>query len=272
VWRPQRPSNHLASWPQPPGPHATESGAQCHGSFSRKPKGDSPCACPPFAICRNFDEGQGWRVHDISGRGHDLTAAETPRWEVVRWLSVCGNGGLGAGGGSSAVALLLCRFGCLAHRDGGLACPARQQGRVCDRQPSSCRALPPLFSERFPAGPAVSYQACSPSCRPQACWKGWRSVTTAIPAAATDALQSARWASSGSTTVAVQGIPACAAAASKACPALAAIACPGNRQQSLPSRVLSVPYAAPHTCRLSPAGAAPRPALLCAPTAAALGP
>ncbi|PRW20453.1 concanavalin A-like lectin glucanase [Chlorella sorokiniana] len=25
-------------------------------------------------------------------KGHDLRAAETPRWEVVRWLSVCGNG------------------------------------------------------------------------------------------------------------------------------------------------------------------------------------
>lgn len=94
--------------------------------------------------CRNFDEGEGWTVHDITGKvgalscsrllisrqslgeagasgsglngavrcspvltdgcdlaavppallpqGHDLHAAETPRWEVVRWLSVCGNG------------------------------------------------------------------------------------------------------------------------------------------------------------------------------------
>ena len=49
-----------------------------------------PPALPP---CRNFDEGQGWRVHDVTGRGHDLLAAENPRWEVVRWLSVCGNGG-----------------------------------------------------------------------------------------------------------------------------------------------------------------------------------
>jgi hypothetical protein len=49
--------------------------------------------CPPLpSPCRNFDEGQGWRVHDVAGRGHDLLAAENPRWEVVRWLSVCGNG------------------------------------------------------------------------------------------------------------------------------------------------------------------------------------
>lgn len=31
-------------------------------------------------------------MHDITGRGNNLVAAETPRWEVVRWLSVCGNG------------------------------------------------------------------------------------------------------------------------------------------------------------------------------------
>ncbi|KAI3430330.1 hypothetical protein D9Q98_004925 [Chlorella vulgaris] len=40
----------------------------------------------------NFDKGAGWTVHDITGHGHHLTAAENPRWEVVHWLSVCGNG------------------------------------------------------------------------------------------------------------------------------------------------------------------------------------
>lgn len=40
----------------------------------------------------NFDEGEGYLIHDVTGRGHDLLATEPTRWEVVRWLSVCGNG------------------------------------------------------------------------------------------------------------------------------------------------------------------------------------
>lgn len=102
---------------------------------------------PDLVAYWNFDEGEGWTVHDITGKvrsctsalstscmhgafsceahgvrphrgnlcaalrsccvlhlwnapnpcpmqGHDLRAVETPRWEVVRWLSVCGNGAL----------------------------------------------------------------------------------------------------------------------------------------------------------------------------------
>lgn len=102
---------------------------------------------PDLVAYWNFDEGEGWTVHDITGKvrsctlavstsckhgafsceasgvrphrcgalhaccmlhlwnaplpcpmqGHDLRAAETPRWEVVRWLSVCGNGERRAG-------------------------------------------------------------------------------------------------------------------------------------------------------------------------------
>ncbi|KAL4421057.1 hypothetical protein ABPG77_001352 [Micractinium sp. CCAP 211/92] len=47
---------------------------------------------PDLVAYWNFDEGKGWRVHDVTGHGHDLFAAEEPRWEVVRHLAACGNG------------------------------------------------------------------------------------------------------------------------------------------------------------------------------------
>lgn len=40
----------------------------------------------------NFDEGQGYSVNDITGKGHTLLATQPTRWEVVRWLAACGNG------------------------------------------------------------------------------------------------------------------------------------------------------------------------------------
>lgn len=40
----------------------------------------------------NFDEGQGYKAKDVTGRGHDLYISREPVWEVVRWFAVCGNG------------------------------------------------------------------------------------------------------------------------------------------------------------------------------------
>lgn len=93
VYRPVLP---CVCHPFPPPVHATSvsspAAAQPRDPASLHPS--SRRCLPPVSI-RNFDEGRGWRVRDITGRGHDLIAAETPRWEVVRWLSVCGNGGRG---------------------------------------------------------------------------------------------------------------------------------------------------------------------------------
>ncbi|KAL4422517.1 hypothetical protein ABPG75_008714 [Micractinium tetrahymenae] len=47
---------------------------------------------PDLVAYWNFDEGKGWRVHDVTGHGHDLIATQEPRWEVVRHLAACGNG------------------------------------------------------------------------------------------------------------------------------------------------------------------------------------
>ena len=40
----------------------------------------------------NFDEGAGYRIHDLTGRGNDLIVTQRPVWEVVEYFSVCGNG------------------------------------------------------------------------------------------------------------------------------------------------------------------------------------
>jgi cysteine-rich repeat protein len=40
----------------------------------------------------NFDEGAGYRVTDLTGRGNDLIITQKPVWEVVEYFSVCGNG------------------------------------------------------------------------------------------------------------------------------------------------------------------------------------
>ena len=40
----------------------------------------------------NFDEGAGYKIHDLTGRGNDLVVTHRPVWEVVEYFSVCGNG------------------------------------------------------------------------------------------------------------------------------------------------------------------------------------
>ncbi len=40
----------------------------------------------------NFDEGAGYKINDLTGRGNDLIITQRPVWEVVEYFSVCGNG------------------------------------------------------------------------------------------------------------------------------------------------------------------------------------
>ena len=47
---------------------------------------------PDLVAYWTFDEGQGYTVRDMTGHGHDLMATQPPRWEVVRFFAVCGNG------------------------------------------------------------------------------------------------------------------------------------------------------------------------------------
>jgi cysteine-rich repeat protein len=47
---------------------------------------------PDLVAYWTFDEGQGYTVKDITNNGHDLLATQPPRWEVVRYFAICGNG------------------------------------------------------------------------------------------------------------------------------------------------------------------------------------
>ncbi len=61
----------------------------CTGESLRLMPVPEPCWC----WCSHLSALlSGYRVKDASGHGHDLLMAEKPRWQVVRWLSTCGNG------------------------------------------------------------------------------------------------------------------------------------------------------------------------------------
>jgi len=47
---------------------------------------------PDLVAYWKFDAGSGYNVKDATGRGHDLRMSFPPRWRVVNWLSICGNG------------------------------------------------------------------------------------------------------------------------------------------------------------------------------------
>lgn len=47
---------------------------------------------PDLVAYWDFNAGTGYTVKDITNHGHDLIASQKPTWEVVRWLSTCGNG------------------------------------------------------------------------------------------------------------------------------------------------------------------------------------
>lgn len=61
------------------------------GGTDPVPPGINP-SDPDLVAYWTFDEGKGYTVRDVTGKGHDLLATQPPRWEVVRWLAVCGNG------------------------------------------------------------------------------------------------------------------------------------------------------------------------------------
>lgn len=52
---------------------------------------------PDLVAYWTFDEGEGFAVHDVTGRGHDLRATQPAMWEVVAPVAICGNGVLEAG-------------------------------------------------------------------------------------------------------------------------------------------------------------------------------
>jgi hypothetical protein len=37
---------------------------------------------PDLVAYYKFDEGTGYTIRDVTGRGHDLTATQPPRWQV----------------------------------------------------------------------------------------------------------------------------------------------------------------------------------------------
>src|SRR5690348_441027 len=52
-----------------------------------------PCPWPSDLVAYwDFNAGAGYTIKDVTNHGHDLIASQRPHWEVVRWLSTCGNG------------------------------------------------------------------------------------------------------------------------------------------------------------------------------------
>ncbi|GBF95024.1 hypothetical protein Rsub_07525 [Raphidocelis subcapitata] len=86
---------------------------------------------PNLVAYWKFDEGAGYTVKDVTNHGHDLIAAEQPRWEVVRWLSNCGNGMVE---GSEE-----CDDGDRLDGDGCSATCRVEQGWTCSGSPSACQ-------------------------------------------------------------------------------------------------------------------------------------
>jgi len=86
---------------------------------------------PDLVAYWKFDEGAGFTIRDVTGRGHDLQASAPPNWEVVRWLSTCGNGRVEGGE--------QCDDGNLTDGDGcGGGCVV-ERGWSCDAgSPSVC--------------------------------------------------------------------------------------------------------------------------------------
>lgn len=86
---------------------------------------------PDLVAYWTFDEGRGYVVKDVTGRGHDLVATQPPNWEVVRYLAVCGNGILEG--------LEECDDGDLTDGDGCSAECKIESGWECSKtSPSKC--------------------------------------------------------------------------------------------------------------------------------------
>lgn len=103
----------------------------------------------------------------------DLTAAEPPRWEVVRWLSVCGNGARVGG----AVHFALKAHGSITHFE--KLCNARQQHVRFLRSSPAC-ASGALQRQQQQQQPRSASACATHPFHLQAFWRGWRSATTAM--------------------------------------------------------------------------------------------
>lgn len=77
-----------------------------------------------------MNAGAGYQVRDATKHGHDLMMMQTPRWEVTRWLSTCGN--------AIVEGLEQCDDGDLSDGDGCSASCRVEPGWQCDGSPSYC--------------------------------------------------------------------------------------------------------------------------------------
>lgn len=83
-----------------------------------------------------FDEGGGYVIKDSTGHGHDLHATSKTHWQVVRWLSECGNGVIEG--------FEECDVGNTAGGNGCSKNCTVEQGFECSTtSPSVCKALAP---------------------------------------------------------------------------------------------------------------------------------
>eukprot|EP00879_Flechtneria_rotunda_P000467 GHRR01000568.1.p1 GENE.GHRR01000568.1~~GHRR01000568.1.p1 ORF type:complete len:1094 (+),score=373.48 GHRR01000568.1:402-3284(+) len=78
----------------------------------------------------DFNKGSGYMIKDVTNHGHDLIASQPPKWEVVRWLSTCGNGVVE---GSEQ-----CDDGDLVDGDGCSSICRIEPGYTCTGNPSKC--------------------------------------------------------------------------------------------------------------------------------------
>lgn len=78
----------------------------------------------------DFNAGVGYTIRDVTNHGHDLIASRRPEWEVVRWLSTCGNGVVE---GNEE-----CDDGDLQDNDGCSSLCKVEPGWKCSGHPSSC--------------------------------------------------------------------------------------------------------------------------------------
>lgn len=87
--------------------------------------------CPADLVAYwDFNAGVGYTIKDVTNHGHDLIATQKPKWEVVRWLSTCGNGVVE---GQEE-----CDDGDLQDGDGCSSVCKIESGWSCSGHPSKC--------------------------------------------------------------------------------------------------------------------------------------
>jgi cysteine-rich repeat protein len=85
---------------------------------------------PDLVAYWDFNAGVGYSIKDVTNHGHDLIATKRPNWEVVRWLSTCGNGVVE---GKEE-----CDDGDLQDNDGCSSLCKIEAGWSCAGHPSKC--------------------------------------------------------------------------------------------------------------------------------------